>query len=184
MRRMLAAVNPADLSDQVRNLITDVPDFPKPGIVFKDLTPVFGDGATGAAIATMFAERYAGQGIDAIVAIESRGFLLGAPMAARMEKPLVLVRKPGKLPRETLSQSYQLEYGEDTLQIHADALEKGQRVVIVDDLLATGGTAEATCNLVRQTGAEIAEVAFLVELGFLQGRARLSAYDCFSVVTY
>ncbi|MEQ8272988.1 MAG: adenine phosphoribosyltransferase [Deltaproteobacteria bacterium] len=172
------------LSEQIRDLIKDVPDFPKPGIVFKDLTPVFAHGPSTAALAGMFAERYAARNVDAIVAIESRGFLLGAPIAAKMEKPLVLVRKPGKLPRKVRSQSYQLEYGEDTLEMHEDALQAGQRVVVIDDLLATGGTAAATCNLVRQTQAEIAEVAFLVELGFLEGRQRLAAHDCFALVTY
>lgn len=174
----------SDLSARVRDLIKDVPDFPKPGIVFKDLTPVFKHGPTAAAISKMFAERYDAMGVDAIVAIESRGFLLGAPIAGHMEKSLVLVRKPGKLPRETISQSYELEYGTDTLELHKDALTEGQKVVVIDDLLATGGTAGATCDLVRQTGATIAEVAFLVELGFLDGRKRLSEQDCYALVTY
>ncbi len=177
-------MSPTQLSEQIRDLIKDVPDFPKPGIVFKDLTPVFAHGPSTAALADMYADRYTTRGVDAIVAIESRGFLLGAPIAAKMEKPLVLVRKPGKLPRKVFSETYQLEYGEDTLQMHEDALSSGQRVVVIDDLLATGGTAAATCNLVRQTGAEIAEVAFLVELGFLGGRQRLAAHDCFALVTY
>ena len=173
-----------DLSGRVRNLIVDVPDFPKPGIVFKDITGVFADGPTNRALGEFFADRYRERGVDAVVAIESRGFLVGALIAAQLEIGLVLVRKPNKLPRATHALSYDLEYGQDTLEIHTDAVTAGMNVVVVDDLLATGGTARATCDLVLQCGASVEEAAFLVELGFLPGRARLGDISAYSLVIY
>ncbi len=173
----------ADVREQLKQLIKDVPDFPKEGIVFKDLTPVFLDPVATQAMTRVFADRFHALQVDAIAAIESRGFLIGAPVAAALGVPLALVRKPGKLPRRTIRRSYALEYGEDTLEMHTDAVASGQRVVIVDDLLATGGTANATVELIREAGAEVVEAAFMVELSFLNGRGRLAA-DVHALVQY
>lgn len=170
-------------ADHIRKVIRDVPDFPKPGIVFKDLTPVFEDAEAFGILVEAFAARYRGQGVDAVVAIESRGFLLGAPLAQKLGVGLALVRKHGKLPRETLQVSYDLEYGSDKLEIHTDAVAKGARVVLVDDLLATGGTANAAKSLIEQVGGVVHESAFIVELGFLPGREKLGG-DVFSLLTY
>jgi adenine phosphoribosyltransferase len=167
----------------VRSLIRDIPDFPRPGIVFKDITPVLADGKALRWMVGQLAERYRGR-VDAVVGIESRGFIAGAPVAYALELGLVVVRKPGKLPHETHTVSYELEYGQDSLEIHRDALLAGQRVVIVDDLLATGGTARATVDLVHAVGAEVVECAFLIELGFLGGAARLAPVPSFSLVNY
>lgn len=172
------------IEDQIRALIRDVPDFPKPGIVFKDLTPVFLDGAAQRNMCRAFSDRYRDRGIEAFVAIESRGFVVAAPMAVELGAGLVLVRKPGKLPRTTLAKSYELEYGTDTLEMHEDAVRPGMRVVVVDDLLATGGTAAAACSLLRDAGAQVVEAAFIVELGFLDGRRRLGEIECYSMVQY
>ncbi|MEL7368634.1 MAG: adenine phosphoribosyltransferase [Myxococcota bacterium] len=171
------------VADRIKGLIKDVPDFPKPGIIFKDLTPVFQDPAVHRAMVKAFAERYRAQGIEAIVAIESRGFLIGAPLALELDISLAIVRKPGKLPRETLKRSYDLEYGQDTLEMHADALTSGQKVVVVDDLLATGGTANAAVELAAEVGANVVETAFMVELTFLKGREKLSV-PSFALVEY
>ena len=172
------------IQDRVKSLIKDVPDFPKKGIIFKDITPVLEDGPTFKAMIQAFVDRYKDQKIDAFLGIESRGFLLAAPVAMALERPLVLLRKPNKLPRETLSQSYQLEYGEDRLEMHKDSLETGQRVVIFDDLLATGGTLSAACSLVEQAGATVVETALIIELGFLDGRSKLGERPCFSMLRY
>lgn len=171
------------IADRLKRLIKDVPDFPKEGVIFKDLTPIFLDPDANRAVTTAFSRRYETLDIDAIVAIESRGFLLGAPIAVQLGVPLALVRKPGKLPRPTVTRSYALEYGQDTLEMHVDAVRPGQRVVVVDDLLATGGTANATVELVKEVGAEVIEAAFLVELGFLKGRGQLSV-DVHALVQY
>jgi len=160
-------------TDLVKSLIRDVPDFPKKGIVFKDITPVLGDPAAFKQVIDSFAERYRGKGIDRVVAIESRGFLFGAPLAYAMGCGLVIVRKPGKLPWKCVREEYSLEYGKDSLEMHVDAVTKGQKVLIVDDLLATGGTAEAVGRLAARQGAEVVEYAFVVELDFLAGRKRL-----------
>ena len=160
--------------------IRDVPDFPKPGILFKDITPLLGDPAAFAAAIDRFAERYAAEPIDVIASIEARGFLLAAPLAARLGKPLVPMRKPGKLPWNTQSITYSLEYGEDTIEMHADAILPGQRTLIVDDVLATGGSMSAAVRLAERAGAEIAGLAFLIELEGLRGRDRLRGYDLFS----
>ena len=160
--------------------IRDVPDFPKPGILFKDITPLLGDHAAFGAAIDRFAERYSDERIDVIASIEARGFLLAAPLAARLGKPLVPMRKPGKLPWDTLSITYSLEYGEDSIEMHADAIVPGQRALIVDDVLATGGTVSAAVRLAERAGAEIAGLAFLIELEDLRGRDRLRGYDLFS----
>jgi adenine phosphoribosyltransferase len=162
--------------------IRDVPDFPRKGIVFKDITPLLADpGAFVAALEQMAAPL---RRAEAVVAIESRGFIFGAGLALRWQVPLVLARKPGKLPAATVREAYALEYGEDALEMHADALRRGQGVVIVDDLLATGGTALATARLVERLGARVLGIASLVELTGLGGRSRLAAYPVHSVLHY
>ncbi|MDP6943707.1 MAG: adenine phosphoribosyltransferase [Myxococcota bacterium] len=159
----------------LRRLTLDVPDFPKPGIVFKDITPVLEDPAALKEIIDAIAAHWSTEGITRVVGIESRGFIFGAALAYAMDLGLTLVRKPGKLPREAHSVSYELEYGTDTLQMHVDAVGPGDRVLIVDDVLATGGTAAAVCALVEETGATVAGLAFALELGFLPGRDKLPA---------
>ncbi|MCB0913918.1 MAG: adenine phosphoribosyltransferase [Propionibacteriaceae bacterium] len=153
-------------------LIRDVPDFPKPGIVFKDITPVLADAAAFAATIEAMAAAWRGQAIDAVVGIEARGFILGAPLARALGAGFVPVRKPGKLPGRTLSQAYALEYGEDRLELHADALPAGARVLLVDDVLATGGTLAAACALLGQLQVDLAGAAVLIELAALNGRER------------
>ncbi len=167
----------------IRALIRDIPDFPKPGILFKDITPVLADGPAFAWIVEQLAERYRGR-VDAVVGVESRGFLIGAPVAYAMGVGLCIVRKPGKLPHDTHAVTYQLEYGSDALEIHRDTFPPGARVVVLDDLLATGGTAVATVELVTAAGGRVVECGFMIELGFLGGRARLAPTPCFSLVSY
>ena len=161
------------LADQIKATLRDVPDFPKPGILFKDITPVLGDGALFAQIIASWQQRYAPMDLDAVVGIESRGFVFGAPLAVALGLPFVMIRKPGKLPADKVGVDYALEYGTDRVEMHADALGVGDRVVIVDDLLATGGTAKAAHDLVEEVGARVVECAFLVELAFLEGAKRL-----------
>jgi len=156
-----------------KTLIADVPDFPQPGIVFKDITPLLADGPAFRQVIDAFAVAIGAAGITQIVAIESRGFIFGAALAYKLGAGLILVRKPGKLPADTRSVSYDLEYGTDVLEIHADALEPGDRVLVVDDVLATGGTVGAVCRLVNELGAEVVEAAFMAELTFLEGRGRV-----------
>lgn len=161
------------LAERVNRTIRDVPDFPKPGILFKDITPVLADGELFTTVTNYFAERYEEMGITKIVGIESRGFIFGSAIAHEMSAGLVLVRKPGKLPWDKVGVDYALEYGTDRVEIHKDAVGPGDRVVIIDDLLATGGTAAATVDLVKQLGAEVVECGFLIELDFLEGHKRL-----------
>lgn len=163
--------------------IRDIPDFPKPGIVFKDITPLLADGEAFAAVIDELADCI-GDDVDAIVGIESRGFIFGAALAQRLGMGLITVRKPGKLPAEVLSIEYELEYGVDRLEIHRDALTEGHRVVVVDDLLATGGTAAATVQLIRNLGAEVDACLFVIELGFLNGREALSGTTTHSLLNY
>lgn len=160
-----------DLSSFLR----DVPDFPKPGIVFKDISPLLADPRALRASIEGLAEKMAAARVERVVGIESRGFIFGAALANALGLGLTLVRKKGKLPRETRRVTYALEYGEDTVEIHADALHRGDRAVVIDDVLATGGTARAVADLVHGTGATLAGMAFLMELGFLPGRTRLPA---------
>jgi adenine phosphoribosyltransferase len=168
----------------LRALIRDIPDFPSPGIVFKDITPLLLDhGAVRSAVMRL-AEWAAPLSVDYVVAAEARGFILGAALALELEAGFVPARKPGKLPSETVSAEYILEYGIDALEMHADALADGARVLIHDDLLATGGTAAALAELVEGLGANIAGFAFLVELAFLEGRRRLEGYDVHALVAY
>ena len=156
--------------EKIRSLIRDVPDFPKPGIVFKDITPLLADAAAFRATIDALAERVEPLGAEAILAIESRGFIFGAALAHRAGLPLQLVRKRGKLPRESLSMAYQLEYGVDHLEMHTDAVREGGRYLIVDDVIATGGTAAAVAKMVAQQDAFVAACVFLIELTFLKGR--------------
>ena len=174
----------ADAADVLRAHIRDIPDFPAPGIVFKDVTPLFLD-ADALRTATGALARYARE-VDAgyVVSAEARGFVLGGAVAAQAGLGFILARKPGKLPRETASVQYQLEYGVDALEMHLDALADGARVLVHDDLLATGGTARALCGLVEQTGATVAGCGFLVELAFLRGRDRLAPHDVHSLIVY
>lgn len=177
-------MNNTEVADRVRKLVRDVPDFPKPGILFKDLTPVFHDGGAMRDMIHVMAARYRDQKIDKIVGIESRGFILAAPLAVELGLGLIIIRKPGKLPWRKRARSYALEYGTDTLEMHEDAVADGARVVVVDDLLATGGTMAATCELLREAGANVVETCFAVELSELRGRDRLQSLDAFSLVTY
>lgn len=169
--------------DLLRSRIRDIPDFPKEGILFKDITPLLSDPEAFRLTLAHFELAFAGMEIDAIVGIESRGFIFGAALAARLWVPFVPARKPGKLPAEKVTVEYSLEYGTDKLEMHADALVPGQRVLIVDDLLATGGTASAVGDLVRELDATVVAYAFVVELGFLSGRDKLDA-DVISLLNY
>lgn len=164
-------------------LIRDIPDFPQPGIVFKDITPLLKDGAGLAAAVEAMAAPWVTEHIDAVLAVEARGYLLGTPVALRLGTGFVPARKPGKLPYETVSIDYQLEYGTDTIEMHRDGVEPGQRVLIVDDILATGGTLAAAIRMVEGAGAEVAGLSVLAELGFLDGRERLQGYRLEAVMT-
>ena len=169
-----------DLASYIR----DIPNFPKKGIVFKDITPLLRDwGAFGAA-KEQLVQPYKSNPPDLIVAVESRGFIFATPMAQALGCGFAPVRKPGKLPAETASRKYELEYGSDEVEIHVDAIARGDRVLIVDDLLATGGTAAAAAELVEDLGGEVLGLAFLIELDFLQGRARLQGYDVHTVIHF
>ncbi len=161
------------LDQRIAAALRDVPDFPKPGIVFKDITPLLGAPALFGEICDAMAAQAKAQEADVVAGIESRGFLFGVPVAERLGVPFVPVRKPGKLPAETVRVSYALEYGEDSLELHRDAFASGARVCVVDDVLATGGTAAATARLVAEAGGTLAGYVFLMELGFLDGRAKL-----------
>jgi adenine phosphoribosyltransferase len=168
----------------IRSAIRDIPDFPKPGIVFKDITPLLSNGPLFGKTIDLIAARYRGQKIDTVLGIESRGFIVGAALAYKLGAGFSVVRKPGKLPYETHSASYQLEYGKDTLEIHIDGIAPKARVVIADDLIATGGTAAATAELVSKLGGTVVECAFVIELSFLNGRKRLQPYNVYSVLQY
>ncbi|MHC4134617.1 MAG: adenine phosphoribosyltransferase [Planctomycetota bacterium] len=161
------------LSEQVRERIRSVEDFPKPGVVFEDITPLLADGSLFERVTDWMVERFRSERPTHVLAIESRGFIFGSPVAHRLGAGLVPVRKPGKLPWTTVRVTYDLEYGRDALEIHADALRAGDRVLIVDDLLATGGTAAAACTLVENLGAEVVGLCVAVELTFLEGRGKL-----------
>jgi adenine phosphoribosyltransferase len=168
----------------LRACIRDVPDFPIPGILFRDITPLLANPAAFNYVVDTFAEHCKEKGVNAIVGIESRGFIFGTPLAYKLGIPFVPVRKAGKLPAARMSVEYALEYGTSQLDIHADALDQGQRVVIVDDLLATGGTAAATAKLVELIGGQVQEFLFLIELSFLNGRQKLAGYPVTTLLTY
>ncbi len=170
--------------DELKSKIRDIPDFPKEGIVFKDITTLLSDSRSFHRMVDLIAHRYFGQKIDQVVGVEARGFVLGAALAYKLGAGVTLVRKPGKLPYRTKSQSYALEYGSDTLEIHEDALKKGDRVIIADDLLATGGTVSAVVELVESLGAEVVECAFMTELTFLEGRKRLPNGKVYSLLQF
>jgi len=171
--------------DQLRRLIRDVPDFPKPGIVFKDFTPLLSDPRGLALAVELMANPYRGMGVEVVAGAESRGFIFGTAVAQALSAGFVPIRKPGKLPRKVFGQDYELEYGKDRLEIHSDAIRKGQRVLLVDDLLATGGTLVACGRLLEQAGANIAGITVLLELGFLNGRERLRGLgELHAVLTY
>ena len=168
----------------IQQAIRDVPNFPKPGIVFKDITPLLANGPLFAKTIDLLAERYREKKIDAVLGIESRGFIVGAALAYKLGAGFSIVRKPGKLPYETHKASYELEYGNDTLEIHVDALAPNARVIIADDLIATGGTAAATAELVSKLGGTVVECAFVIELSFLKGREKLKKFGVFSLLQY
>ena len=172
------------LAARLKTIIRDVPDFPKKGIIFKDITPLLANPAAFAETIKHFAAQFKGRGITKVLGIEARGFLLAAPLAVELGAGLVPVRKKGKLPYKTASASYALEYGTDTLEMHADAVKPGEMVLIVDDVLATGGTAGAVCALVEQLGGKTAGIAMLIELEFLNGRAKLPGRDIYSLIKY
>lgn len=169
---------------QLTDYIRDIPDFPKPGILFKDITPLLAEPAAFAEAVRRLADHYRGAPVDAIAAAEARGFLFAAPMALALNLPLVPLRKPGKLPYRTYSLKYDLEYGQAELHMHVDGVKAGARVLLVDDLLATGGTMQAGCRLIEQAGGAVAGCAFLVELAFLAGRKRLTGHEVFSLIVY
>ncbi|NLL47110.1 MAG: adenine phosphoribosyltransferase [Firmicutes bacterium] len=168
----------------LREKIREIPDFPKPGISFKDITTLLKDGDALRETVKRMAKHFADHKIDMIVGVESRGFILGAPLAYEMGLGFTLIRKPKKLPGEVLKVEYDLEYGTDSLEIHSDSFPPGTRVLVVDDLLATGGTIEAAIELIQKLGGEVAGLAFLIELAYLGGRKRLLDYDIYSLVQY
>ncbi len=172
------------MTTNLANLIRNIPDFPIPGIQFKDITPLLQNGAAFKEVIDTLAARYEGRALDAIVGIESRGFIFSAPLAYRLGVGMIPIRKPGKLPWETFAVEYDLEYGTNKLEMHRDALAPGARVVVIDDVLATGGTVAAACQMVEMAGAVVEEVAFLIELTFLKGRERLAKYPFFSMIQY
>jgi adenine phosphoribosyltransferase len=169
---------------ELASLVRDVPDFPVEGILFKDITTLIRDADAFREVIDRMTEHYADTDVDLVVAIEARGYILGAPLACALGAGFVPVRKPGKLPAKTISESYTLEYGTNTLEIHEDAIKPGQWVLIIDDLLATGGSARATVNLVERLGGKVAGVAFMIELDFLHGRDKLEGYDVLSLIHY
>jgi len=175
------------IPSQVANLdalIRDIPDFPKPGIVFKDITPLLANPAGLSFAVELLTQPYRNRQIDLVVGAESRGFIFGTAVARNLSAGFVPIRKPGKLPYQTRTATYELEYGTDELAIHVDAIQPGQQVLLVDDLLATGGTMKACCELVQACGGKVAGIAILIELGFLKGREQLSDYDLYSVIHY
>jgi adenine phosphoribosyltransferase len=171
---------PINLSDLIRN----IPNFPLPGIQFKDITTLLSDGPAFKLVIDTLVKRYSGRQINAVVGIESRGFIFSAPLAYQLGIGLIPIRKPGKLPSATYQVEYDLEYGSNKLEIHQDAFQPGARVLIVDDLLATGGTVAAACSLIEQVGGVVEEAAFIVELGFLKGREKLGRYPIYSMIQY
>jgi adenine phosphoribosyltransferase len=164
--------------------IRDIPDFPKPGILFKDITPLLADPEAFQASIEALADQYRPRGADVIAAVEARGFLFAAPLAVLLHKPLIPLRKPGKLPYRTINLEYELEYGTAELNMHIDAIKPQARVLLVDDVLATGGTMQAGCKLIEKAGAQVLSTAFLVELSFLGGREKLAGYEVFSLLKY
>ncbi|NMC63010.1 MAG: adenine phosphoribosyltransferase [SAR324 cluster bacterium] len=168
----------------LKQYIRDIPDFPKPGVLFKDITPILKDSKAFLFVIDELTKDLEGRTVNAIAAVESRGFIFGAPLALRLGVPFVPLRKPGKLPAETLGVEYALEYGTNRIEIHKDALKKGEHVVVIDDLLATGGTAAAACELVNKLGAQVEKVLFVIELSFLSGREKLKGIDVSALLSF
>jgi adenine phosphoribosyltransferase len=168
----------------LKTYVRDIPDFPKKGIVFKDITPMLADPKAYATAINMIADHYKDMGIDRVAGIEARGFLFASAVAARLGAGLIPVRKKGKLPHDTHAAEYDLEYGTDTVEIHQDAAGAGHKVLVLDDVIATGGTAAATVKLIEQTGAQVSGVCFFIELDFLKGREKLAGHDIYSVLHY
>lgn len=175
---------PETASIDLRDYIRNIPDFPKPGVMFKDITPLLSSPRAFRSAIEQLAQHFKGRSIDVIAAAEARGFIFGAPLAMQMEAGFVPIRKPGKLPYATIAQEYQLEYGNDRLEVHTDALAPGHRVLLLDDVLATGGTMRACRDLVISTGADLVACAFVIELSFLEGRPKLEPCEVFSLITY
>ncbi|MFL6055915.1 MAG: adenine phosphoribosyltransferase [Actinoallomurus sp.] len=180
--RRHVTTRPVDLTKLINERIREVPDYPKPGVVFKDISPLLADHTAFAAVVDAIVAYYGRGTIDKVVGIEARGFILAAPVAYHFGAGFVPVRKKGKLPAATYTESYDLEYGSETIEVHQDALAPGEQVLIVDDVLATGGTAAAAAKLVRRSGAEVAGLSVLIELGFLNGRDRLSDLDVHALI--
>lgn len=172
------------LVEDLRRAIRDVPDFPKKGILFRDITPILKSPELFEGVIAELARQYGSKGVEGIAAVESRGFIFGAPLAVKLGVPFLPVRKRGKLPCKTCSVEYALEYGTDRIEMHEDAISRGQRILVVDDLLATGGTAAAAARLVESMGGVVVACAFVVELKFLNGRDKLKNYEIFSLVSY
>lgn len=168
----------------IKKYIRDIPDFPKKGIIFKDITTLLKDKKMFTKVISALAKRYKTLGIEKVVAVEARGFIFGAALAHALKAGFVPVRKEKKLPHKTIKEMYELEYGTDIVEIHADAIEKGEKVIVIDDVLATGGTLSATCQLVKKLKGEIVEVATIIELSFLGGRKKLKKYNYYSMVVY
>ena len=177
---MRIEMDPSVLQKSIR----DIPDFPKEGVTFKDITPLLGDPVAFSTAVDAIVVSFGRGTIDKVVGIEARGFIVAAPVAYHFGAGFVPLRKPGKLPYDTVSEAYDLEYGQETLELHVDAFSPGDRVLIVDDVLATGGTAKAACNLVEQAGGKVAGLAFVIELEFLNGSERLNGYDYTSLIKY
>ena len=171
-------------SEELIRHIRDVPDFPKEGIIFKDITPMLQDAKAFQTSVDLLADRYMGEGVDVVVGAEARGFIIASPLAYKLGAGFVLIRKPGKLPWNTESETYELEYGEDALEIHKDAIQPGMKVLIADDLLATGGTAQACVNLVERLGGDVVGMSFFIELSFLNGRDNFGEYPVHSLIQY
>ena len=170
--------------EDLKNIIRDVPDFPKKGIIFKDITTLLADAKSFQRMVDLLAHRYVGLKVDKVVGVEARGFIIGAALAYKLGAGVVLVRKPGKLPSETFSKNYALEYGTDTLEIHKDAIKSGEKILIADDVLATGGTMSAVVDMVNALGGEIVECCFMAELEFLNGRTKLPAGKVYSLLKF
>lgn len=170
--------------DDLKSIIRDIPDFPKKGIIFKDITTLLADAKSFQRMVDLLAHRYIGQHIDKVVGVEARGFIIGAALAYKLGAGVVLVRKPGKLPAETFKKTYDLEYGTDTLEIHTDAIKPGEKVVLADDVLATGGTMAAVVDMVQQMGGDLVECCFMTELTFLHGRQKLPKGKVHSLLTF
>jgi len=171
-------------AEQLKALVRDVPDFPQPGIVFKDITPLLAHELAFSTVIDLIVVHFGRGNVDKVVGIEARGFILASPVAYHFGAGFVPVRKKDKLPWETESEEYELEYGTATLEVHRDGVDPGERVLIVDDVLATGGTARATARLVERIGGNVVGIAFLIELGFLKGRQQLDGYDLFTLISY